>query len=136
MKEKIFVSTTFVKDGTPISEVLEICEKAKINNLELGSNHCWQINQRKTVCNFKSNNYLVHNYFPVPKNNFVVNIASNNNNIRKRSNLHAKNCNCSIITMPPAIIQKILKFGKTYQELTLDTVKKFLIDIRNSNFKK
>ncbi len=92
MKEKIFVSTTFVKDGTPISEVLEICEKAKINNLELGSNHCWQINQRKTVCNFKSNNYLVHNYFPVPKNNFVVNIASNNNNIRKRSILHAKNC--------------------------------------------
>ena len=49
--------------------------------------------------------------------------------------LQAKNCNCSIITMPPAIIQKISKFGKTYQELTLDTVKKFLIDSRNSNFK-
>ena len=27
-----------------------------------------------------------------------------------------------------AIIQKISKFGKTYQELTLDTVKKFLKD--------
>ena len=49
--------------------------------------------------------------------------------------LQAKNCNCSIITMPPAIIQKISKFGKTYEELTLDTVKKFLIDSRNSNFK-
>ena len=49
--------------------------------------------------------------------------------------LQAKNCKCSIITMPPAIIQKISKFGKTYQELTLDTVKKFLIDSRNSNFK-
>ena len=49
--------------------------------------------------------------------------------------LQAKNCNCSIITIPPAVIQKISKFGKTYQELTLDTVKKFLIDSRNSNFK-
>ena len=49
--------------------------------------------------------------------------------------LQAKNCGCSIITMPSAIIQKISKFGKTYQELTLDTVKKFLRDSRDSNFK-
>ena len=49
--------------------------------------------------------------------------------------LQAKNYGCSIITMPPAIIQKISKFGKTYQELTLDTVKKFLKDSRDSNFK-
>ena len=49
--------------------------------------------------------------------------------------LQAKDCGCSIITMPPAIIQKISKFGKTYQELTLDTVKKFLDDSRDSNFK-
>ncbi len=39
--------------------------------------------------------------------------------------LQAKRCGCSIITMPPSIIEKILKFGKTYKELTLDTVKKF-----------
>jgi len=49
--------------------------------------------------------------------------------------LQAKNCNCSIITMPPKIIEKISKFRKTYQELTLDTVRKFLLDSRNSNFK-
>ena len=49
--------------------------------------------------------------------------------------LQAKDCGCSIITMPPAIIQKISKFGKTYQELTLDTVRKFLKDSRDSNFK-
>ena len=49
--------------------------------------------------------------------------------------LQAKKCGCSIITMPPAIIQKISKFGKTYQELTLDTVKIFLKDSRDSNFK-
>ena len=49
--------------------------------------------------------------------------------------LQAKNCECSIITMPPSIIEKISKFGKTYQELTLDTVKKFLQDSKKSNFK-
>ena len=49
--------------------------------------------------------------------------------------LQAKNCGCSIITMPAAIIEKISKFGKTYEELTLDTVKKFLKDSRDSNFK-
>ena len=49
--------------------------------------------------------------------------------------LQAKNCGCSIITMPAVIIEKISKFGKTYQELTLDTVRKFLKDSRDSNFK-
>ena len=49
--------------------------------------------------------------------------------------LQAKNCGCSIITMPSTIIEKISKFGKSYQELTLDTVRKFLEDSKKSNFK-
>ena len=49
--------------------------------------------------------------------------------------LQAKDCGCAIITMPSSIIEKISKFGKSYQELTLDTVKKFLKDSRESNFK-
>ena len=48
--------------------------------------------------------------------------------------LQAKDCRCSIITMPPDIIKKISKFGKTYKDLTLDTVKTFLLDSKNSNF--
>ena len=47
----------------------------------------------------------------------------------------AKNCACSIITMPPFIINKIGKFGASFQNLTLDTVKTFLKDSRDSNFK-
>ena len=47
----------------------------------------------------------------------------------------AKDCGCSIITMPPSIIQKISKFGASLQDLTLDTVKKFLQDSKDSNFK-
>ena len=47
----------------------------------------------------------------------------------------AKKCGCSIITIPPSIIEKISKFGKSYQQLSLDTVQKFLKDSQNSNFK-
>ena len=49
--------------------------------------------------------------------------------------LQARNCGCEIITMPPKIIMKIQKFGKTFKKLTLDTVKTFLSDSRKSKFK-
>ena len=49
--------------------------------------------------------------------------------------IQARNCGCSIITMPPSIIEKISKFGKSLKNLSLDTVKKFLKDSNNSNFK-
>ena len=49
--------------------------------------------------------------------------------------LQAKQSGCQLITMPSTIIEKVSKFGKTYQELTLDTVKKFLRDSKDSNFK-
>ena len=47
----------------------------------------------------------------------------------------AKHLKCHIITVPPAIIEKIEKFGKTFQNLTIDTVKGFLIDTKKSKFK-
>ena len=47
----------------------------------------------------------------------------------------AYQCGCEIITMPPSIIEKILKFGKTFNKLTSDTVKTFYKDAYNSNFK-
>jgi len=49
--------------------------------------------------------------------------------------LQAKDCGCSIITMPPSIIEKVSKFGKSHKKLTLDTVKKFLEDSKDSKFK-
>jgi len=49
--------------------------------------------------------------------------------------LQAKKLNCHIITVPPSIIEKIEKFGKTFQKLTIDTVKGFLVDSKKSRFK-
>ena len=47
----------------------------------------------------------------------------------------AKQIGCHIITVPPSIIEKIEKFGKSFNKLTLETVKAFLTDSKKSNFK-
>ena len=49
--------------------------------------------------------------------------------------LQAKQLGCHIITVPPLIIEKIEKFGKTFEELTKETVKAFLVDSKKSKFK-
>ena len=49
--------------------------------------------------------------------------------------MQANNCNCAIITMPPKIIEKISKFGKSFKALTKDTVKNFYKDALDANFK-
>ena len=46
----------------------------------------------------------------------------------------AKNCCCQIITMPPKIIKKISKFGKSFEALTLDTVNTFYKDAIKAKF--
>ncbi len=48
--------------------------------------------------------------------------------------LQAKQLRCHIITVPPNIIEKIKKFGKSFSTLTLDTVKTFLEDSKKSKF--
>ena len=47
----------------------------------------------------------------------------------------AKQLGCHIITIPPSVIEKIEKFGKSFNYLTTETVKAFLIDSRKSKFK-
>ena len=49
--------------------------------------------------------------------------------------LQAKKLGCHIITIPPAVIEKIEKFGKSFNQLTIETVKAFLVDSKKSNFK-
>ena len=49
--------------------------------------------------------------------------------------LQSKQLGCHIITVPPSIIEKIEKFGKSFDKLTKETVKAFLIDSKKSKFK-
>tara|TARA_B100000674_G_C37663084_1_gene833460 strand:- start:36 stop:737 length:702 start_codon:yes stop_codon:yes gene_type:complete len=47
----------------------------------------------------------------------------------------AKQLGCQIITVPPKMINKISSFGKSFNQLTQDTVKTFLEDSKKSRFK-
>ena len=80
---------------------------------------------------------------PVPEFKKSIKISKNFKNVeilwastREPYNyIQAKQLGCHIITVPPSIIEKIEKFGKTFGQLTADTVKAFLNDSKKSNFK-
>ena len=80
---------------------------------------------------------------PVPEFKKSIKISKNFKNVeilwastREPYNyIQAKQLGCHIITVPPSIIEKIEKFGKSFQKLTIDTVKGFLIDTKKSKFK-
>ena len=80
---------------------------------------------------------------PLPEFKKSINIAKKFKNVeilwasvREPYNYtQAKQLGCHIITIPPSIIDKIEKFGKSFNYLTTETVKAFLIDSRKSNYK-
>ena len=49
--------------------------------------------------------------------------------------IQAKQLKCNIITMPPKMINQVENFGKSFKEMTLNTVKGFLKDSKKSKFK-
>ena len=49
--------------------------------------------------------------------------------------VQARQLGCHLITIPPSIIVKIENFGKSFEKLTIETVKTFLIDSKKSKFK-
>jgi len=80
---------------------------------------------------------------PIPEFKRSISLAKNFKNVeilwasvREPYNyLQAKQLGCHIITVPPTIIEKIENFGKTFDQLTKETVKAFLSDSKKSNFK-
>ena len=79
---------------------------------------------------------------PIPQFKKSIKISKNFKNVeilwastREPYNfIQAKQIGCQIITVPPSIIEKIEKFGKTFQKLSKDTVKGFLTDTQKSKF--
>ena len=117
--KNIFVSTTFAEDDSKISDILKACKRGNISNLELGSNHVYEKNFQKIVKQYDFR-FLVHNYFPIPKKGFVVNIASLNRGIRNLSLKHikrainfCKNINSKLYTFHPGFIGDPIKANRS-----------------------
>ena len=80
---------------------------------------------------------------PIPIIKESIRLAKNHKNVeilwastREPYNyIQAKELNCHIITVPPLIVEKIEKFGKSFNKLTTETVFGFLKDSIKSNYK-
>tara|TARA_B100001250_G_scaffold350741_1_gene322583 strand:- start:907 stop:1605 length:699 start_codon:yes stop_codon:yes gene_type:complete len=131
-----------------------VIKKLSNEGVKLNITAVYNISQvKKIINNINKNSKTIISIFagrmgdvgkdPIPTIKESVRLAKNLKNVdilwastREAYNyIQAKNYKCSIITMPPAIIDKISKFGATTKDLTLDTVKKFLKDSKDSNFK-
>ena len=79
---------------------------------------------------------------PVPEFKKSIKMAKNFKNVeilwasvREPYNyIQAKQIGCHIITVPPSTIEKIENFGKSFETLTKETVKTFLMDSKKAKF--
>lgn len=85
----LFVSTTFASDGSDLEEVAAACAARGLRRLELGSNHAPPADPLGTVRRHGLD-CLVHNYFPAPAQPFVLNVASLDDAIWRRSVEHVR----------------------------------------------
>ena len=108
---------------------------------------------KKIIKSLKNNTKVIISVFagrmadtgkdPIPQFKDIIKISKNYKNIKilwastrePYNYLQAKKLGCDIITAPPIIIEKIENFGKTYDQLTKETVKTFLVDSNKSKFK-
>uniref|UniRef100_A0A6M3LWX6 Putative endonuclease n=1 Tax=viral metagenome TaxID=1070528 RepID=A0A6M3LWX6_9ZZZZ len=79
----MYYSTSCLSDRYGLSQILDIYDKCGIKNVELGV-----CNEPDIDLNILKNydfNYIVHHYFPPPKYPFIINLASQNEQIRDKS---------------------------------------------------
>ena len=86
MKDRTYISTICFA-GMPMSEILDIVDMNNFN-LEFSSGLPHDPNNINFFNNFNNNFKLLHNYFPAPKVPFVLNLASENKEIRELSLNH------------------------------------------------
>lgn len=86
----IYVSTSFFKNKYSINEISNLFLKNGITNIEF-SGGIYENNILEKLQKIRKKSKIVfHNYFPVPKKSFVINISSLNKQIQKKSILHLK----------------------------------------------
>ena len=132
----------------------KIIKELNNNNIKLNITAVYNANQTKKIikCVNKKSNIIISIFAgraadtgkdPIPEFKKSILMSKSFKNIeilwasvREPYNyLQAEQLGCHIITVPPKIIEKIEKFGKSYEALTIDTVRTFLIDSKKSKFK-
>lgn len=88
-EDKLFISTSCIAGKNNYEEAFNFILNANIYNIEISGNHFHSNNDEliKLINNYKkeNTNFIFHNYFPVPKNEIVMNLLSKNNEISQDS---------------------------------------------------
>lgn len=82
--KKLFISTGGLKNLTP-SQAIKKLNNHNIYNIELSGGKYEKDIEKKILKIGKKNNIRTHNYFLYPKKDFVINLASENQTIIKKS---------------------------------------------------
>ena len=89
----IYISTSCFK-GETIKEVIEVIVGYGFKNIELSGGTRYYNSLESDLIELKEKyhlNYIIHNYFPPPKSDFVLNLSSLNDKIYQMSIQHVKN---------------------------------------------
>lgn len=82
---KVYISTGFFKKKKPLT-ILNYFKKNNISDIEFSGGCYLDTNDIKKFIEKSNNiNARIHNYFPPPKKSFVINLASQNSVILKKS---------------------------------------------------
>lgn len=87
MRDNIYLSSIVFNDKN-LDEIIQICDRNNYN-LEFSSNLKYE-KENIELLNHFTRKKLIHNYFPAPKIPFVLNLASRNKLILKKSIDHCK----------------------------------------------
>jgi len=132
----------------------KIIKELNSMNIKLNITAVYSVNQTKKILKFlnKKTNVIISIFAgraadtgkdPVPEIKKSILLAKNFKNVeilwasvREAYNYtQAKQLGCNIITIPPSIIEKIENFGKSFDQLTIETVNAFYKDAKSAKFK-
>ena len=150
--KKVFVKIPVI--NTKGKFLGKVIKKLNYNNIKLNVTAVYSFKQvKKILKNLNKKTEIIISIFagragdvgknPIPEVKKSIQAARKFKNVKilwasvrePYNYLEAKNLGCHIITVPPVIIEKIEKFGTSFDQLSLNTVKGFLKDSKKSNFK-
>lgn len=83
----IYVSTACLSEKN-LKQNLKLFNKLNVKNIELTGNILYEKNYKKILQNYKFKykfNFLIHNYFPIPKKPFMLNLGTENSYLNRKS---------------------------------------------------
>ena len=80
----VYVSTTFMQNQSSVIKAVSLLTEKNIFNIELGSIHCCERRLGPLLKEIRCS-YIVHNFFPPLSERIILNIASCNDQIRRKS---------------------------------------------------